>query len=322
MTRTLVTGATGLVGYSIAKALRDAGRDVRLLVRNPGAARTVVPEGCEIVQGDVTEIAEVERAMNGCGIVYHAAGIPEQWLPDPLQFAQVNVGGTQNMIVAARTLGVEKFVFTSTQDVFRKVKGREFDESVLATGPMPSAYQQSKLDADLLVAGATKNGLPAVHLHPVAVYGPGPSQSRGMNQFFLDLIAGAVPVLLAGGVPMVYAPDVGKGHLLAESAPPGSRYMLCEKYYTLKEIAEAVHRIVPAAKVPSVMPVPVAKVIAAVGEFVSGITGKPPLIPRGQLSNLLEGAFPSHAKATTELHWHPTALADALPDTLAYLQAT
>ena len=323
MALTLVTGATGLVGYGIAAALRAQGRDVRILARNPDAARGTVPEGCEVHRGDVTDAASVRAAMADCTVAYHAAGIPEQWLPDPGRFAAVNVEGTRHVLAAARDAGVQKFVYTSTQDVFKADFGTDFDESVLDTVPKPTAYQRSKQEADRLVTEAAGQGFPAVILHPCAVYGPGPSQSRRMNQFFADLVAGDVPMLLSGGIGMVYGPDVAAGHLLAEErAAPGSRYVLSEGYYSLRELAEAVQQATGTSKVPPVMPVAVAKALAHVGEFISSLTGKAPLIPKGQLHGLLWGARPVSAKAQTELGWRPTALPDGLQRTLAYLQET
>src|SRR5512135_1179425 len=97
----LVTGATGLVGYQIVQALLQRGRRVKALVRSIDKGRALLPEACELVQGDITDQAAVQRAMQGCSVVYHAAGLPEQWLSDPVVFHRVNVGGTQNALEAA-----------------------------------------------------------------------------------------------------------------------------------------------------------------------------------------------------------------------------
>ena len=71
--RALVTGATGKVGHSVARALLERGDDVRVLVRNPGRAAAVLPPGVEAVRGDVTEPATVERA-NALGLF--VVGLP------------------------------------------------------------------------------------------------------------------------------------------------------------------------------------------------------------------------------------------------------
>ena len=118
METTLVTGATGLVGYNILMALRQRQRKVRVLVRSLEKARRRLPADCELVQGDVTDRDSVDRAMAGCRVVYHAAGFPEQWMKNSDIFDQVNVGGTCNMIDAALRQNIRRFVYTSTIDVF------------------------------------------------------------------------------------------------------------------------------------------------------------------------------------------------------------
>lgn len=101
MDTTFDTGATGLIGSNILQALLQRGRKVKVLVRSIERGKALLPESCELVQGDITDPAAVRRAMEGCSVVYHTAGYHEQWLPDPAEFQRVNVGGTQNMLEAA-----------------------------------------------------------------------------------------------------------------------------------------------------------------------------------------------------------------------------
>ena len=69
---TLVTGATGLVGYNVVMALRQRQRRVRALVRSLEKGRRILPADCELVRGDVTDRDSVDRAMAGCRVAYHA----------------------------------------------------------------------------------------------------------------------------------------------------------------------------------------------------------------------------------------------------------
>jgi nucleoside-diphosphate-sugar epimerase len=101
MAEVLLTGGTGLVGSSVASALVRNGRSVRALVRSLERGREGLPSACELFHGDVTDIDSVRAAMRGCSAVYHVAGLPEQWLPDPSVFERVNAGGTRNMIQVA-----------------------------------------------------------------------------------------------------------------------------------------------------------------------------------------------------------------------------
>jgi len=318
----LLTGATGLLGNAIARVLLSEGRRVRALVRNTSKAAAVVPAACELVAGDVTDAASVAAAAEGCGVVYHAAGLPEQWLRDVREFERVNVEGTRNVVAAAARCGATRFVYASTIDVFRFAPpGVPFDESELDPAPKATAYERSKQAADRIVVEAMQKGLPAVFLHPSGIYGPGPLTSPGTNHLIADLVRGKVPMLLPGAIPVVYSEDVAVGHVLAEkNAAVGARYILSESTHSLSAIAEAVRRASGQGKVPPVMPMGVAKIVAAAGEFVSGFTGKPPLLPRGQLEFLQYGAVPSGDKARRELGWAPRPFEQGLAETLAFLR--
>lgn len=316
---TLLTGGTGIVGNSIARELVRRGRPVRALVRSLERGRALLPAECELVKGDVTDPASIRRALDGCRVVYHAAGLPEQWLPDIATFDRVNAGGTRHMVEAALAAGVERFVYTSTIDVFAWTPGRPFDESVIDPAPKGTAYERSKQEADRIVTRAMAQGLPAVFLHPSAVYGPVPAASPGLNDFIRDLLGGKVPLLLPGTMPLVYAPDVGSGHVDAEPRPVGSRYILCESAWTLADLAAEICAVAGRGTVPRVMPSAVAHALSAVTELGARLFGKPPLIPRGQLHFLESGARPVGDRARTELGWTPTTFRDALPATIAFV---
>ncbi len=317
----LVTGATGLVGFNIARALLERGAAVRCLARSPDAAREVLPTEVEIVRGDLLDGSSLRAAVRGCSAVYHAAGLPEQWLIDRGVYQRLNVDGTRRMIEAALEHQVEKFVFTSTVDVFSGAAGRDFDESIIDPEPKGTAYERSKQDADRLVAQAIDRGLPAVFIHPSAVYGPGPATSRGLNHFFADLRDRKIPLLLPGGLPVVYAPDVGEGHVLAaEKAEVGGRFIVSDAYLTLEDMARGVAGVVGLEKIPRVLPLWVGKLVSEVGERVSKLTKKPPLIPRGQLHLLQWGAFPVAARAKDELGWQMTPFEEGVRKTMEFLE--
>jgi nucleoside-diphosphate-sugar epimerase len=324
MAVTLVTGATGNVGNAIVRALVAEDRPVRALVRDPERARTVLPAACELVRGDVTDLASVTAALRDAPTVYHAAGLPEQWLPDAATFTRVNVGGTRTMVEAARDASVERFVYTSTIDVFAWRPGTPFDESVLDPEPKHTHYERSKQDADRLVQDAVERGFPAVFLHPSAVYGTSPTSSPGVNDLLCRLVRGEIPMLLPGTMPVVFADDVARGHLAAERCTPGSRFILSESVWSLPalagEMASAAREVLGATvRLPSVLPEWVARGVSLVTEALSTLTRRPPLLPGGQLEFLLSAATPVADRARAQLDWRPVALADGLRATVQWL---
>jgi dihydroflavonol-4-reductase len=322
MTKVLLTGATGLLGNAIARALIAERRNVRALVRTPATARPMVPEPCEIVAGDVTDPASLRRAIDGCTVVYHAAGLPEQWLADPTTFRRVNTDGTRHLTEVAREARVTRFVYTSTIDVFRfPAPGVSFNESEVDPHPKATAYERSKQDADRIVTAALADGLPAVFLHPAGIYGPGPSTSPGTNHLIADLLRTKIPMLLPGGMPLVHSDDAANAHLLAEAkAAIGARYIVSESYASLLELARLVRSISGSSRIPPVMPIAGARVLAGIGEAVASIIKRPPLLPKGQLTFLQYEANPNAERAKRELGWQPRSLTQGVAETIDFLR--
>jgi dihydroflavonol-4-reductase len=122
-----------------------------------------------------------------------------------------------------------------------------------------------------------------------------------------------IPMLLPGGMPVVYSEDVADGHIRAATdAPVGSRYILSTTYCTLEEIARAVARHVPRARVPKLMPISVARAASVVGAGVAKLTRRPPLIPRGTLHFLESHPVPDATRAHDELGWTPVGFDEGI----------
>lgn len=326
--RALVTGATGKVGNAVARALAERSDDVRALVRDPAKASGLLPDGVELVRGDVTDRASLDAACAGCELVFNAMGLPEQWFADDGIFDRVNALGSEAVVRAAAAAGARRVVHTSTIDVFHADRGARFDESRVADYSKGTAYERSKQRAEeLVLAAARDTGIEVVIANPAAVYGPGPEGSASLERDLLVPVVegrrGDVPALPPGGFGIVFNAGVASGHLLAaERGVPGERYILCDRHVTLHQLCAEAVRVAGRGKVPPTLPVAVAKAMAAVGAPIARLTGKPPLMPKGQLHFFLWNAAPDSAKAQRELGWTPTPLEDGLRTTLASLGAT
>ena len=320
--RVLVTGATGKVGGATARALLERGDEVRVLVRNPDRARTVLPTGVEAHRGDVTEPETIAPAVDGCELVFNAMGLPEQWVEDESIFDRVNAQGTENVIRAARTAGVRRVVHTSTIDVFHADRGGRFDETNLADYPKGTAYERSKQRADELALGA-RDGMELVIVNPAGVYGPTPASSISFDeQMFEPLIRKRLPALPPGGCGVTFDAGVARGQLLAaQRGRDGERYILSDRHVSMRELGETVVRVAGRGRVPPSLPPGLARVGAAAGESLSRLIGKPPLLPRGQLHFFLWDAHPDSTKAQEELGWEPTPFDEGIAAAVAAIQA-
>jgi nucleoside-diphosphate-sugar epimerase len=316
--KALVTGATGKVGNAVARGLAARGDDVVVLARSPEAARAVLPGGVSVVRGDVTDPASVQAAASGCEVVFNAMGIPEQWVPDEGVFDRVNARGSETVVRAAREAGVRRVVHTSTIDVFEADAGGRIDESRVSAKPKNTAYERSKQMAEKLVLEArAEGGIEVVMVNPSAVYGPGPGSVSLDEQVFEPVARGRLPALTPGGMGIVHARGVAAGQLLAaERGRDGERYILSDRHVTLRELARTVVRVAHAGRVPPVLPVPVARVLAFAGDAMAARFGIKPLVSRGQLEFLLWNAAPDSTRAQEELGWEPTPLEDGIRESL------
>jgi NADH dehydrogenase len=117
--KVLVTGATGFVGPAVANAIVDAGHDVRVLERKPGAWKKAGIRCQEAVQGDVTDPASLLRAVQDADVVVHLVAIRQG---RPEDFERIMVGGTRNLIAAAKEAGVGRFVLMSALGTTEETK--------------------------------------------------------------------------------------------------------------------------------------------------------------------------------------------------------
>ena len=316
--RVLVTGATGKVGHAIASSLLERGDQVGALVRDPQRAAAVLPPGVESIHGDVTDPESLAAAVEGCELVFNSMGMPEQWVRDEAIFDQVNAVGSGAVAVAAKRAGVRRFIHTSTHDVFHAETGQRFDETMLADYPKGTAYERSKQHAEELVL-AERDGMEVVILNPSGVYGPTPSPTPSFeNSVFEPVVRKRLPAVPPGGTGYAFTEGVAAGHLLAaERGVDGERYILADGYASFRELAETVREVAGRGRVPPVMPVPVAKAVATIGEGISRLIRRPPLLPKGQLTYILWQARPDSSKAQRDLGWQPTPLEEGVRKTLA-----
>ena len=113
MKPTLITGATGFIGWHVARHLVEQGVNVRVLARDPKRVHDL--DGVEIALGDLKDPDSLRRAVAGCGVVYHVAADYRLWSKDPEELYRCNVAGTHNLLAASREAGIDRFVYTSTE---------------------------------------------------------------------------------------------------------------------------------------------------------------------------------------------------------------
>lgn len=169
--RVLITGASGFIGCRAAELLHLAeGWQVRAMVHRPASAARLARLPIEMVQGDLKSPQDLARAVEGCDAIVHCA-IGTAY-GQPREIFAVTVGGTKNLLEAARKAGVKRFVHLSSIAVHGLGVQGVIDEATPVRPPRGDDYSESKAAAEAAVLAAAKAGLHAVVLRPGNVYGP------------------------------------------------------------------------------------------------------------------------------------------------------
>ena len=201
----LITGGAGFIGSHAAEALLSAGETVRVLDDFSTGRRenlAGMSGALEIIEGDVGERQTVAAAMRGCDRVLHLAAIASvtRSFEDPATTEAVNVGGTANVLAAARGAGVRRVVLASSCAVYGTTDALPVGEAAAASSESP--YAQSKLRGEELCRAACEpGGLDAGVLRFFNVYGPRQDSSSdysGVIAVFMDRLSGGRPCTVYG----------------------------------------------------------------------------------------------------------------------------
>jgi dihydroflavonol-4-reductase len=308
----LVTGATGFVGWHVARKLIDRGERVRVLVRDPARLREL--DGVEPVSGDLRDSASLKKAVEGCGVVYHVAADYRLWARDPQEMFRSNVDGTRSLLEAARDVGVERFVYTSTVGCIGMPAGGLGDENApVGLEQMAGPYKRSKFLAEKVALEFASKGFPVVIVNPTAPVGDRDFKPTPTGKIVVDFVSGKMPAYLDTGLNVVDVRDVAAGHLAAcERGRVGERYILGSENLTLQQIFIALGEIAgrPAPKMR--VPYAVAYAAGAISTAWAGITGREPRAPLDGVRMARKKMWVRHDKAARELGYAPGPARGAL----------
>jgi len=321
----LVTGATGFVGWHVARELLLRGERVRGLVRDPARSAKALTElqGIETVVGDLRDEDSLARAVEGCGAVYHIAADYRLWAPRPEEMYRSNVDGTRSLLAAAKRAGVERCVYTSTVGCIGMRKGDLGSEDTPAgLEEMQGPYKRSKFLAEKIALQFAEQGFPVVIVNPTAPVGDHDFRPTPTGKIVVDFLRGAMPAYLDTGLNVVYVGDVAVGHLLAcERGRVGERYILGGENLTLQEIfgklEEATGRPAPKTRIPYAMAY--AAGMASTGW--AAVTGQEPRAPLDGVRMARKKMWVRHDKAARELGYSAGAAVNALRRAAEWFQA-
>ncbi len=229
--RVFLTGGSGFLGGRITEELVRGGHEVVLSARTPETL-SGIPEGVEVVKGDLSDVASMRAAMAGADAVIHTAALVKRWVRDRSLFDRINVEACAELVDLAWDLGVEKVLYCSSFMALGPTPIRSTgDETTAHDGRPRNDYERTKLLSDRRARRRQEKGEKIVVLYPGVIYGPGRlTDGNILADGAIKLLAGKLPGTIGAGDRFQcfsFVDDVARGFLLAlEKAEPGSRYVL------------------------------------------------------------------------------------------------
>lgn len=238
----LVTGATGHVGNSLCRALIRQRRPVRAMIRSTSNLRALQDLEVETVEANLLVPESLEQAMEGCDVVYHAAGVYETWTANPeLEIIQPAVEGTRNVLQAAKATKVKKVIYVSS--VVAMGGGTTFDhgrgpEDWFSNPALP--YNIAKTRSEQIAHRLSEElDIPVIFVLPGLILGGNDFKVTPSTSLVSTFLRGGIPFYFDGGFTVVHVDDVVQGMLQAEAhGVRGTRYVLGGEQVTVQELFE------------------------------------------------------------------------------------
>ncbi len=320
---TLVTGAAGFLGSHVARQLVARGESVRVLLRPSSQNRAIADLPLEYVTGDLRDTPSLDRAMKDVKRVFHVAADYRLWAKHSKDIYDSNVGGTKNILAAAKRAGVEQFIYTSTVATIAVDRPTQPNESTDARlQEMIGHYKRSKWMAEREALNAAKEGLPVIVAMPTTPVGPWDWKPTPTGKLIVDFLNGKMPGYVDTGLNFVGVEECAAGHLLvAEKGKVGERYLLGGENLTLKQMLDALSKItgLPAPRLK--ISHNVALGVAYASTIFSRLIGKEPGIPVEGVKIAQHKMFVDCARSQRELGFKAGPVAAALTRAVRWYEA-
>mgnify|MGYP001482877191 CR=1 FL=1 len=299
----LITGGSGYFGSLLRDRLLARGTPARIFDLSDADDR---PATVEFQRGDIRDHQSVQRAAEGCDVIYHCvAQVP--LAKDRELFHSVNVGGTENLLRAAVSAKVRKVIYVSSSAVFGVPKTNPVTEETI---PTPGeAYGRAKLEGETLCQKFAAQGLDVTIIRPRTIMGHG---RLGIFQILFEWIREGynVPVFGTGDniYQFVHADDLAEACILA-AGRSGSTIYNCgaAEFGTMRAALE--HLCTHAKTKSRVRSVPMKPAV-----FFMNIASRLGLSPLGAYHALMYGRslYFDISKARRELNWQPRYSTDQM----------
>jgi nucleoside-diphosphate-sugar epimerase len=320
-TRTaFVTGGTGFVGINIVDVLLKGGWSVTALHRARAEVSELEARGVALAEGDITDPASLARAVpREVDAVFHAAASLSLWSRRNVEQEAINVGGTRNVVAAARAAGAKRLIHTSSISAYGMQNGR-IDETAEQLGRISwLGYQRTKYLAEEEVRAGIGRGLPAVILNPCSVVGA--HDRTGWARLIRMVADGSLPGVPPGSCSFAHVGEVAKAHVAAvDKGKVGENYLLGGTDDTYLGFVRTIGRLLGREVTVKAFAPWQLKLYARLLAGVAMVTGKEPRVTPESAMFGCRNLFADCAKAERELGYEAVPLEDMLRESIDWLR--
>jgi dihydroflavonol-4-reductase len=312
----LVIGANGFLGSRVTRQLVESGAEVRAMVRPRANTAGIDDLAVQRFHGDIFDTDVLRDAMKGCDVVYYCVVDTRAWLRDPSPLFRTNVEGIRNVLEVARTMDLNRFVFTSSYVTIGRRRGHHAtEEDTLHWRRSLGPYALSRLQGEQLVLRyAAEHGVPAVAMCVSTTYGTGDWNMTPQGAMVAGAAFGKLPFVMKGiRLEAVGVDDAARGMILAaEHGRNGERYIISEKMMTNQDIMRIAAEAAGLAPPRRIVSLPLLYAMAAIGSLRSRLRGSHEQLTLRSLQLMRAEHEVDHGKAVRELGWQPQPVEDAI----------
>lgn len=323
----LLTGAAGFLGNHIAKQLMEQGCNVRALVLHGDKAAAHLPQGVEIVYGDLTDkesLREWFAAPAEERVCIHCASMVYLKEERNELVRRVNVDGTQNVIDLCLEYGAKKLVMVSSTGTLPDYPhGQKIKEPAsFNLDKIVGYYGKTKAMATQLVFDAVKEkGLDASVVYPTGICGPFDYAHGPVSTFVIQYCSGQMPMGFPGSFNSVDVRDLAAGTIACvDKGRKGEGYILGNEVVWMQDMFRYISEASGTPLVKRVLPMPLARLFVRLSVLAGKITGKDPLMTDLMMFNLVRNNEFDSSKARTELGYHTRPFSETMRDEVLWLQ--
>jgi dihydroflavonol-4-reductase len=294
------------------------------LVRSGSDRRNLETLPIEIAEGDLRKTASLKQAVKGCDNLFHVAADYRLWIPDPHNMYDINVKGTEALILTAAEAGMKRIVYTSSVATLglNRDGTPANEETPSSLNTMTGHYKRSKFLAEQLVKKLTNERmLPLVIVNPSTPIGPRDIRPTPTGRIVLDTLCGRMPAYSDVGLNVAHVDDVAQGHILAyEHGKSGERYILGGENMTLLQILQTIDGITGKKTKRISLPLKLILPVAWMMEKIAMITNIEPRATVDSVRMAKNRMFFSSDKAIRELGYQYRPATEAIKDAVIWFQ--